>query len=465
MSENDAANQPEDDSPTGSPRSWPKTLLRLWMLRRVEAAPGGSSVAAASILSLCSLGLWICIDWWERQPDPMLSADGVPVLAWYALGALALAALLRSRLAARPRLAAMVVLVAALSPFPLGLAVFAAYGQGAGVWFAGALVSLYSLAFLARGLRMFTGRRQWGAATLGLLFLLGFGVASDVSNAIPDLWNPGDSAVGPSDEQLAEREAALFEQSDRIDQALDDVHRGPGKGPKGFFLGFAGVGDESVFAQEIGLASRVIGERYGTGERELSLINDERDLDSAPLASVSGLSYALQGLASVMQLDRDVLFLSISSHGSPDPSIAVANSQFPLTDLTPEDLADALRDAGIQWRVIIISACYAGGFIDALRDAHTMIITAAAADRTSFGCSSDRDLTYFGEAFYRDALPGASSLRDAFEKAKKAVSERERAEGITASDPQAYFGVDIESYLAQLGAADSNVSNLPQQTL
>ena len=141
--------------------------------------------------------------------------------------------------------------------------------------------------------------------------------------------------------------------------------------------------------------------------RALSLINDQRDLDGAPLASVSGLRYALRGLARRMNLDRDVLFLVISSHGATDPAIAVSNSDLPLNDMTDEDLADALSDAGIKWRVIIISACYAGGFIDALKNPRTIVITAAAADRTSFGCSNDRDLTYFGEAFFRDALPEA----------------------------------------------------------
>jgi len=180
------------------------------------------------------------------------------------------------------------------------------------------------------------------------------------------------------------------------------------------------------------------------------LINDERDLERAPLASVSGLTYALQGLASRMDLDTDVLFLSISSHGSADPVIAVSNSQFPLNSLTRDDLVDALQASGIKWRVIIISACYAGGFINALRDPKTVVITAAAADRTSFGCSNDSDLTYFGEAFYRDALPGAHTLREAFDAAKTAIAARESREHVTPSNPQAYFGSEIESKLAAM---------------
>ena len=93
------------------------------------------------------------------------------------------------------------------------------------------------------------------------------------------------------------------------------------------------------------------------------------------------------------------------------------------------------------------------GFIESLKNPQTIVITAAAADRTSFGCSNDRDLTYFGEAFYRDALPEAHSLRDAFEKAKTAIGARERQEHAAASKPQAYFGAEMEAKLASMNAA------------
>jgi hypothetical protein len=100
---------------------------------------------------------------------------------------------------------------------------------------------------------------------------------------------------------------------------------------------------------------------------------------------------------------------------------------------------------------VVISACFAGGFIDSLKDDNSIIVTAAAADRTSFGCADDRDLTYFGEAFFRDALPGATSLRDAFTKARTEIFAREVKEGVEPSDPQAFFGAAIERHLGELG--------------
>jgi hypothetical protein len=399
------------------------------------------------------LAAWVAIDRWQSEPDPQFSPGGIPLLAWYALAILALASLLQWRTRAAAFEPVLTLTMGAV-PVPLLFAgVIAIYLDGA--WFYGTavIVGLYTLLYLARGLRALTGERQRAAACAGLVFMAGFGWLTATLDAIPDVWTPLEAQAAEPGGALADGEELLFEQAGRIDQSLAAVGRDASPNPRIFFVGFAGVGDQKVFAQEVGLASRVLAERYDIAGRSLSLINDQRDLGRAPLATVSGLRYTLRALARRMNLDQDVLFLSISSHGAEDPAIVVSNSQLPLNDLTDEDLADALRESGIQWRVIIISACYAGGFIDRLRDSKTIVITAAAADRTSFGCSNDRDLTYFGEAFYRDALPTARSLRGAFETAKAAIAARERREHVTPSDPQAYFGKAMEEKLASISAA------------
>src|SRR5579859_630953 len=442
-------------APGGDARraSWLKVLLRLWCLKSADATAGGNPLAAIIVLSVLCLSEWVAVDWWQRQPDPEFSIEGVPLLAWYVLAVLALAGVLRWKARPRPDFGAALVVALGAVPAPLLLIGVAAFYLGQPwIWW-GAAAALYLCVFFMRALHAVTGRPQRSTALVGVMFLAVFMWSSDAVDAIPDLWNPHDGTVtglSPEDE-LADREAALFEQADQIDAALEPVHRDATAAPQAFFLGFAGVGDQKVFAQEIGLASRVLGERFNVGDRHLSLVNDQRDLHRAPLASVTGLNYALQGMAERMDTGKDVLFLSISSHGSPEPSIAVSNSGFPFISLTAEDLGEALRESGIQWRVIVISACYAGGFIDALRDPKTIIITAAAKDRTSFGCSNDSDLTYFGEAFYRDAVPGAKSLRDAFEAAKQAIAAREQREHETPSNPQAYFGAEIEAKLAAMG--------------
>lgn len=469
MDDIESLNQPPDPAPaTSAPIPTPTTaaaaaavaaanprqsvigLLQLWTLRRGTANFGVAKGVLIG-LSFIWLLLWVAIDWCEALPDPQFLIAGVPLLPWYALAILALAALLRSLSTPKPAFAQALLLSLGLVPLPLLLAALAVPFFSLDWRVAAFVVLIHSFIFLVRGLRAFTGGWQRRAVFGGILFLMAFLWLTDALEVIPDVWAaPEVAEAADGGDSQADAEALLFEQAKRIDQALAAIHSDASSNPKAFFLGFAGVGEQKVFAQEIGLASRVLSERYGMENRALSLINDQRDLERAPLASVSGLKYALRGLADRMNLGSDILFLVISSHGSSEPAIAVSNSDLPLNDMTDEDLAEALNDSGIKWRVIIISACYAGGFIDALKDPRTIVITAAAADRTSFGCSNDRDLTYFGEAFFRDALPEARSLRDAFDKAKSAIALRERRERVDASRPQAYFGAEMEARLAAL---------------
>jgi hypothetical protein len=435
------------------PLTYPAALMRLWLLRPVTGTPRGNPGIAGLILGAVWLSAWVSLDHFEAEPDPQFVPDGIPLFAWYVLAMLGLAFVLRLRSRPVPAFAPVLALSIGAVPVPLLLfAIAAAYLTPA--QFAGAVVAVgvYTFLYLARALRAVSGESQRGAALAGVVLIAAFVWLTDTLNVIPDVWTPADAQEPASADARDDGEAILFEQAGRIDEALAAMGHTASSKPQAFFLGFAGVGDEKVFAQEIGLAGRVLGERYGIDDRSLSLINDQRDLQRAPLATVSGLKYALQGLGSRMNVDRDVLFLSISSHGAQDPAIVVSNSQLPLKDLSDEDLADALRESGIKWRVIIISACFAGAFIDSLRDPQTIVITAAAADRTSFGCSNDRDLTYFGEAFYRDALPDARSLQDAFDEAKSAIAARERREHVTASNPQAYFGAKMQAKLAAMTA-------------
>jgi Peptidase C13 family len=404
---------------------------------------------------MATCAAWIAIDWWENQPDPVFVGANVPLLAWYVLAAIVLAAAMRGQSRPAPAFREALTLATGLVPMLMLIVTIAVvYFDAASVRGICIVCGAYSLIYLARGLRALTGQTQRLAPLTGVAIVVGFIWLSDALNAIPDVWNPADTGVAADGRERTAGEAVLFEQAARIDESLALVHRDSGPGPEAFFVGFAGVGDEKVFAGEIDLAARVLDSRFGFADRQVRLINDERDLERAPLATVSGLKYALRGIAARMRLDRDVLFLSISSHGSRGAVVAVSNSELPLNDLDDEELSDALRESGIQWRVVIISACYSGAFIDSLSDERTIVIAAAAADRTSFGCSNDRDLTYFGEAFYRDALPTARSLREAFDKAKAALESREHQEKVSPSEPQAFFGAKIEQKLdAAIGSS------------
>lgn len=232
-----------------------------------------------------------------------------------------------------------------------------------------------------------------------------------------------------------------------IDAAIASFPRESSADYRIFFLGFAGFGEERVFAEEIKLAAARVGEKFGSTRRTLLLINDRRDLETLPLATHANLRYALKSLRRVMDPERDVLFLALSSHGAKNAMIEVSNTGMEATGLSAQGLVRLLAESGIRQKIVVVSACFSGSFIEPLADNDTIVITAASKNRASFGCSDERHLTYFGEAFYRDALPGAASLRAAFEAARKEIRLREKELNVKPSHPQAYFGPVLESKL------------------
>ncbi|MGQ0836536.1 MAG: C13 family peptidase [Gammaproteobacteria bacterium] len=262
-------------------------------------------------------------------------------------------------------------------------------------------------------------------------------------------------AVGAfSAARAGDDDQALIEaQSDRVATAVARMAPQQPGVTDVYFIGFAGYGGQQVFRKEATFARDAFAQRYGNHGRSLLLINDERDRQSYPLATRTNLRHALRLLGARMDPAEDILLLVLTSHGSSKGGLEVSNGDLPLAMLRPSDLREALTHAGIRWRVVIASACFAGVFIPPLRDASTLIVTAADARHSSFGCEDDRELTWFGEAFLRDALPGAASLEDAFLAARRIVERRERAERAERSRPQMHVGRDIRQKLLALEAS------------
>jgi hypothetical protein len=75
------------------------------------------------------------------------------------------------------------------------------------------------------------------------------------------------------------------------------------------------------------------------------------------------------------------------------------------------------------------------------------LITAASADRNSFGCGHNGEYTYFGDAYLEQGLKQTKSFIQAFELAKNLIYEKENKEGFKNSNPQIKIGVEIEAKL------------------
>jgi hypothetical protein len=299
------------------------------------------------------------------------------------------------------------------------------------------LVSLRAVAICA-------GRQRpqywWGAGAVTAVMAVAFFLfpRAEVWQAAPE---PAEEGPSLADERL------FFRQGELLAQALGAVQPGKPGVPELYFVGFAPDASQDVFLREMRFVKKQFDGRFRTAGRSVALASSHTALDELPIASTTNLSRALARVGEAMNADEDVLFLFLSAHGDKEHRLSASQPPLQLASLTPTALSRMLQESGIRWRVIVVSACYAGGFIEPLRDDNTLIIAASAADRASFGCENGREFTYFGQAYFRDALAKTRSFTAAFEHASEAVTRQEKEEKLTPSLPQMALGKAIAEQL------------------
>ena len=108
--------------------------------------------------------------------------------------------------------------------------------------------------------------------------------------------------------------------------------------------------------------------------------------------------------------------------------------------LTPNKL-DSILDAACGERptVVLISACYSGVFMDALKADNRIIMTAARKDRTSFGCSAEATYTYWDSCMIEE-LPEANTWTELYSTVTACIEVKESRGNFKRSFPQASFG-------------------------
>lgn len=216
-----------------------------------------------------------------------------------------------------------------------------------------------------------------------------------------------------------------------------------------FTIGVAGWGDQDVFMRETQQSLDILKTRFHLGTRILSLVSNAETADERPMASMQNIAAALRAIGARMDAEKDVLILTMTSHGSPD-GFALRYGDFVERTLDPQTLKTLLDEAGIKNRILIVSSCFSGAFVAPLADADTAIITAASSTHTSFGCANDRQWTYFGEAFFEKGLTGEATLADAFRSAKTTIAAWEDEQKLVPSDPQIAIGARIAQRFPEL---------------
>jgi len=220
-------------------------------------------------------------------------------------------------------------------------------------------------------------------------------------------------------------ESALYTQRALLAQAIDALAAREPKRINLFLLAIGGDGSQEVFRREVEYVRRQFAERFGTGKRSIALVNSRTSVQALPMATVTSIRESIGALAKRMDRKQDILFVFLTSHGSREHELVLNQNGMDLPDLPAADLARLLRESGIRWKVVVVSACYSGGFLDPLKDDGTLVITASRHDRQSFGCADENDLTHFGRAYFEKALPKAKSFQEAFRAAEGIVRQME----------------------------------------
>ena len=272
-----------------------------------------------------------------------------------------------------------------------------------------------------------------GAAVWGVVFVL---PSTGTFRNLPD-W----SRAPPLD-----IERTYMRQSELVDNALAAVRSSTPDVEETYFVGFASYAGQNVFENEVRHIDALFRERFGTEGRNALLINSRATVGELPLANSHNLAAVLRGFAAKMGVE-DTLFLHMTSHGSRNHKFSVDFSNLPLRDLSADAIGTIVAEAELPWRVIVVAACFSGGYIDALKSPRALVMTASRADRESFGCEHGREYTYFGEALYRDSVTDGDFVA-AFHKARGIVEARERREDREPSEPQIWIGEAMARKLA-----------------
>jgi len=250
--------------------------------------------------------------------------------------------------------------------------------------------------------------------------------------------------------QTIAKEEVFYSQPALLEQKLSELKPGRKGVVDLYFVGFGGSSSEDVFMKEIKVISKLFDERFDTRGRSIALINNAQTVGTVPIATRTALEMTVKKIAMLMNKDEDVLFLYLTSHGSKKHDLSVDFLPLQLNEIYPADIKKILNNAGITWSVVVISACYSGGYIEPLKNENTMIITSTDANSRSFGCSNDSNFTYFGKAYFYDALRKSYSFIQPFDEAKKAILKRERDQSEEPSNPQIYVGAAIRKQLEKL---------------
>ena len=268
---------------------------------------------------------------------------------------------------------------------------------------------------------------------------------------IEGTWSWGDN---PDDsrqkkQQKIATEERFYQQPALIQQRLSALAPEQAGQVDIYALTLAGDASSPVFLKELRLINTHLHTAGIDTEHLINLANDNETAEMWPMANGSALSRVLSGLAERMNPDEDVLLLYMTSHGSAQHALHIDTPGADSPNISAQRLANMLDTLPLKHTILIISACYSGGFIDQLKNDDNLVISAARHDRKSFGCGDDNDMTYFGRAYFAHGIGQGLGFVAAFHNATQLVEEWEDKNfpDQPHSEPQIHVGEKMRALL------------------
>lgn len=187
--------------------------------------------------------------------------------------------------------------------------------------------------------------------------------------------------------------------------------------------------DNGIDALRDELASR--------GVRDIRLLtSDPARNPSAEVASAANVSSALRNAAGA-----GACLAFITSHGT-EAGVVLREANGVVGPAALDNALDA--GCGSLPTVLIVSACHSGVFLTAaMRQPNRVILTAAAADRVSFGCGAGDRFTYYDQCLLQQ-FDGATTWNQLAQATRSCVQNLEKSMGIrTPSLPQIFVGSSV----------------------
>ena len=167
-----------------------------------------------------------------------------------------------------------------------------------------------------------------------------------------------------------------------------------------------------------------------------------------PYATSENIEQVLKKVGALAR-PQDKVMLLFATHGNVN-LLAINFSAQNYPGLNAAFLS--LNMAGLRGKqvMVVMSACHSGSFLTPLAGPSRILIAAAAADKSSFGCQFQSTNTYFIDALFNQAAPRELSIVQMMGKAKIDVDKKEKDQKLSPpSLPEMFIGTAAKDWASQ----------------